>query len=402
MSYPVSNVNILTETFESLIIRQNVLAWLTTNDVLTANATGAETGNSTTSKTGRLYGMFMANNIVAQDSLRGGNTSTSGTLTVTSNVDVYVAAAAASILRLGNSTSVSVINSVGASFSNNASNTNITGASVLMQTNTVVNTIANSTTITISNGAVNSQMTSIGFVAGNVAANQTTLVVGANVVANTTSLFIGNSTVNTVSNNNGMVASNSTFVTTVSRSGVYSNGVLAITGQANVANSLGVVGAVAFSNTLAVTGGTTLSNNITVAGQANINNNLNVTGNVSVNSDLIVKSDLTVQVSANSDIGTDIVNNLLVYRFAKADFSTAKLLVQVKKGTNTQISEIILAHNNSAAEITVYGTVSSPPSTSSSPLLATFTANLNNANVELFILQTQSSSAVKVIADLIK
>jgi hypothetical protein len=215
-------------------------------------------------------------------------------------------------------------------------------------------------------------------------------------------LFIGNSTVNTVSNNNGMVASNSTFVTTVSRSGVYSNGVLAITGQANVANSLGVVGAVAFSNTLAVTGGTTLSNNITVAGQANINNNLNVTGNVSVNSDLIVKSDLTVQVSANSDIGTDIVNNLLVYRFAKADFSTAKLLVQVKKGTNTQISEIILAHNNSAAEITVYGTVSSPPSTSSSPLLATFTANLNNANVELFILQTQSSSAVKVIADLIK
>jgi hypothetical protein len=131
-------------------------------------------------------------------------------------------------------------------------------------------------------------------------------------------------------------------------------------------------------------------------------NTLAVTGNVSINSDLIVKTDLIVQVNSNADIGSDTSNSLLVYRYPKVDFSTAKLLVQVKKGNNTQISEIIMAHNGSASELTVYGTVSSPPSGTSAPLLATFTSNLNNANVELFVLQTQANSSVKIVADLIR
>lgn len=226
MSYPISNVNILTETFESLIIRQNALAWLATNDILTANATGADTGNTTTSKIGRLYGTFMSNTVIVQDVLRGGNVTTSANLTVTSNAYIF--------------------------------------------------------------------------------------------------------------------------------------------------------GAVTMANTLAVT------------------------GNVSINSDLIIKTDLVTRVTANADIGIDTSNNVLIYTYPKTDFSTAKLLVQVKKGNNTQISEIIMAHNGSASELTVYGTVSSPASGNSSPLLATFTSNLNSANVELFILQTQANSSVKVVADLIR
>ncbi len=402
MSYPVSNVNILTETFESLIIRQNSLAWLTTNDVLTANATGADTGNTTTSKIGRLFGTFMSNTLIAQDSLRGGNVSTSANLAVTSNVDVYVAASAAPVLRVGNSTSVSVVNSVGAAFGNGTSNTTVSNSVVVVQSNTTVNTIVNSTSIVVSNGSVNSSINYLGFTTGNVVANQTTVVVGANVVANTSSLRIGNSTVNAVTTTDGIVVSNSTVSTTVSRTTLSTNGTLSATGSTTLANTLALTGSATFSNTLAVTGNTTLSNTVSVTGNATFSNTVAIVGNVSVNSDLIIKTDRVMQVSSNADIGTDVVNNLLVYRFAKTDYSTAKLLVQVKKGTNTQISEIILAHNGSAAEITVYGTVSSPPSGNSSPLLATFTANLNNANVDLLIVQTQINSSVKIAADLIK
>ena len=64
---------------------------------------------------------------------------------------------------------------------------------------------------------------------------------------------------------------------------------------------------------------------------------------------------------------------------------------------------MVLAHNSTDSYITVYGTVSSPPASSSAnSLLGTFTANINNANVELLITQSVANSAVKIGAHLIK
>ena len=566
MAFPISNVNVLVDTWESLIIRHNAMARVITNDVITANASIANTGNSTVSKIAQLWGTFGANTIVVSNALRGGNVSSNGTLTITSNVDVYVAAAATSLLRVGNSTSISTVNSVGASFSNGAANTTISTETVSVK-NASGNTTVNASAVALVNSTSNVSITPVGLTAGNVVANQTVISIGANVVANTTTILVGNSTVNTTSNNSTVSIANSTKSTVISITGISTNGTLlvtqaatlsntiAVTGNATLSNTLDVTGAATLSNTIVVTGGATLSNtlnvtgianiasntnvylaggaapqlivgnstsisiitsvgasfsnnatntsinnetilirssatvnaisnssglyvanssvsssltrsgltagivvanqsqvsvgsnvvanttailvgnstintvinsssvavvgslsgitlsltgNATVSGSANVTGNLNttgilnVTGNVISNGNLILKTDLVVDVSANADIGASTGSNILLYRFDKTLFSTGEFTVQVKKGSNTQISKIMLAQNNTSAELTVYGTVSSPPSGNSSPLLASFTANLNNANVELFISQTQPNSSVKLAAQLLK
>ena len=566
MAFPISNVNVLVDTWESLVIRHNAMARIITNDAITANVSIASTGNSTVSKIAQLYGTFGANTIVATTGLRGGNVSSNGTLTITSNVDVYVAAAATSLLRVGNSTSISTVNSVGASFSNGTANATISTETVSVK-NASGNTTVNASAIALVNSTSNVSITSVGLTAGNVVANQTVISIGANVVANTTTILVGNSSVNTTSNNSTVSIANSTKSTVISITGISTNGTLlvtgaatlsntiAVTGAATLSNTVGITGAATMSNTLAVTGATTLSNTLNVTGVANIASNTNVyltsgpapdltvgnstsisvitslgasfsnnatntsisnetilirssatvnaisnssglyvsnstvsasltrlgltagivvanqsqvsvganvtantttilvgnssinavinsssvavvgslsgitlalsgnatisgaanvtgnvnstgmltvTGNVVSNGNLVLKTDLVVDVSANADIGAGTGSNILIYRFDKTVFSTGEFTVQVKKGSNTQISKIMLAQNNTSAELTVYGTVSSPPSGNSSPLLASFTANLNNANVELFISQTQPNSSVKLAAQLLR
>jgi hypothetical protein len=104
-----------------------------------------------------------------------------------------------------------------------------------------------------------------------------------------------------------------------------------------------------------------------------------------------------VNVSANGNIGA--VGPVLVYTFPKTTYSSGKFEVQVKNG-NTQLSELVLAHDNASnAFVTVYGTVAS--NGAASPL-GTFTANTDTANVNLYLVQTVANSAVKVIAHLIK
>jgi len=566
LAFPISNVNVLVDTWESLVIRHNAMARIITNDAITANVSIASTGNSTVSKIAQLYGTFGANTIVATTGLRGGNVSSNGTLTITSNVDVYVAAAATSLLRVGNSTSISTVNSVGASFSNGTANATISTETVSVK-NASGNTTVNASAIALVNSTSNVSITSVGLTAGNVVANQTVISIGANVVANTTTILVGNSSVNTTSNNSTVSIANSTKSTVISITGISTNGTLlvtgaatlsntiAVTGAATLSNTVGITGAATMSNTLAVTGATTLSNTLNVTGVANIASNTNVyltsgpapdltvgnstsisvitslgasfsnnatntsisnetilirssatvnaisnssglyvsnstvsasltrlgltagivvanqsqvsvganvtantttilvgnssinavinsssvavvgslsgitlalsgnatisgaanvtgnvnstgmltvTGNVVSNGNLVLKTDLVVDVSANADIGAGTGSNILIYRFDKTVFSTGEFTVQVKKGSNTQISKIMLAQNNTSAELTVYGTVSSPPSGNSSPLLASFTANLNNANVELFISQTQPNSSVKLAAQLLR
>jgi hypothetical protein len=226
---------------------------------------------------------------------------------------------------------------------------------------------------------------------------------------------------------------------------------LGVTGAANLASTLGVVGAVALSNTLSVTGTANVSNTLGVTGLVtasaglntttvnanvaiNVGANVNLTldrinvGNASVNTFITstaietdgtltvagqstltgavaiggtttFKTDYVVDVSANGDIGS-VIGPVLVYRFTKATYSSGKFEVQVKKGSNTQLSELVLAHDNAAnAFVTVYGTVAS--NGGASPL-GTFIANTDTANVNLYLVQTVANSAVKVVAHLIK
>ena len=129
-----------------------------------------------------------------------------------------------------------------------------------------------------------------------------------------------------------------------------------------------------------------------------------IVGNTTINSSsATISNDYRIDVSSNSNIGAGTGTPIKIYGFTKADWSSAKFEVQIKNTGNTQIAELVLAHDGTTAYVSVYGVVASPAAgnNSGSPL-GTFTANVNNANVDLLLSQTSTASAVKVIAHLIK
>jgi hypothetical protein len=285
--------------------------------------------------------------------------------------------------------------------------------------------------------------------------------VGANVNLSNTRITVGTSSENTFIT---ATAIETDGTLSVANTTTLSN-TLSVTGATTLSNTLGVTGAATLSNTFAVTGAATLSNTVGVTGAATLSNTLNVTGlstlsgamntttanasvamNVGANVNLTLtrinvgnatvntfitstaietdgtltvagqstlsgavaiggtttfKTDYVVDVSANADIG-NVIGPVLIYTFTKATYSSAKFEVQVKKGSNTQLSELVLAHNGTTdAYVTVYGTVAS--NGAASPL-GTFIANTGSSdtNVNLYLQQTVANSAVKVIAHLIK
>ena len=154
-----------------------------------------------------------------------------------------------------------------------------------------------------------------------------------------------------------------------------------VTGAANALSTFGVTGAANALSTLGVTGATTLANTLSVVGTTTIN------------------TDYVIQVTANSNLGATVGSPLLVYSFPKTTYSSAKITSQVKtSGGNTQISEIVLAHDTTTPYITVYATVASPIGANN----GIYSVAINNANVELSFTQTSSSSGTKVVAHLIK
>lgn len=180
-------------------------------------------------------------------------------------------------------------------------------------------------------------------------------------------------------------------------------GVTTLGNNATVVGTLGVTGAATLSNTLAVTGSTTLSNTLGVAGTTTISNTVSVTGTSTFGGAMTIKTEHVVDVFANGNLGVTTGSDVLVFQYPKADYSSAKLLIQMKNAGNTQISEALIAHDTTTAYITTYGTVSSPPASNAGvSLLGTFSANVDTTNVRVYVKQTRASSATKVIAQFIK
>lgn len=283
--------------------------------------------------------------------------------------------------------------------------------------------VANTSSLRISNSSVNTEVST-----GQVR-------VGANVISNTTTIRVGNSSVSVTA-------------------GV--DGTLAVTNAATFANTLQVVGAANALSTFGVTGLTTLLGNVnttvanasiavnvganvtantttirvgnasvfsamtnsqiattgtlSVAGNTSLQANVTVGGTLEVptlrvTSGLVLEGDYAIDIASNANIGTSTSTPILIYQFARADYRTGKLMVQVTNGANTQMSEMVIAHNNTDAYITIYGTVSSPPGANNfNALLGNFTSSINSTSnaVELFLQQTQANSAVKVVAHLVK
>jgi hypothetical protein len=449
----VANVDIITETFELWLLKTNTLLDALSKEIITANATVANTGNTAFPRSAQLYGKFGSNTVVATDELRGGNT-TGGydVLTITTNTVLSNSSVTTINFRIGNTTINSVSNSSSLLISNSIHSTLATEGFVRVG-NTTVNTVANSSSVLISN-SINSTLATEGFVRTgnsvvNTVANSSSVLISnsihstlateglirtgnsvVNTVANSSSILIsnsihstlateglirtGNATINTIANSTIIKIANSISSANIDaisfKTGISTVNTIAISVGSNVVvtatnlttgNStvntaisqskihtdgfLRVLGNTALSNTLAVTGTTTLSNTLSVGGISTF------------------KTEYVLDVSANADLGSTTGTPVLAYVFAKATYSSGKFEVQVKNGANTQLSEMVLAHNSTDSYVTVYGTVSSPPASSSAnSLLGTFTANINNANVELLIIQSVANSAVKIVAHLIK
>ena len=330
-------------------------------------------------------GIFTANTIeislganVTANATNGGTVQVTGTATVGNTV--------------ANSSGVFVGNSL-----NSAEHTSVRFIAV-EGSNT---TLANTRIISIANATSTSNVTPTGFFAGIVTANQTTVAVGANVFATANALFVGNATFTTTVGNGSITSSANLIVTAtdyvkiVGAMNVSSNATLASTlsvaGAANVLSTLGVTGAATLSNTLAVTGNTTLSNTLAVTGTASYANIVTF------------KTEHVVDVFANGNLGATIGSDLLVFQFPKADYSSVKLIIQLKNTGNTQISEVLVAHDTTDAYLTTYGTVSAPPTANAAlSLLGIFSANTDTTNVRVYVNQKIASTAAKVVAQFIK
>ena len=261
--------------------------------------------------------------------------------------------------------------------------------------------LANTRIVSIVNSTSTSNVTPTGFFAGIVAANQTVIAVGANVFANATTLLVGNSSFNTVVGNGSITSSANLTITPTSHLVVV--GAATVSSNVALANTLAVTGNTNLSNTLTVTGATTLASTLGVTGATTLANTLAVTGAATYANIVTFKTEHVVDVFANGNLGATTGSDLLVFTFPKADYSSAKLLIQMKNAGNTQISEALIAHDTTTAYITTYGTVSSPPAANAGvSLLGTFSANVDTTNVRVYVKQTTASTAAKVVAQFIK
>ena len=262
-------------------------------------------------------------------------------------------------------------------------------------------TLANTRIISIVNSTSTSNVTPTGFSAGIVTANQTVVAVGANVFANATTVLVGNATFNTAIGNGSITSSANLTITPTSHLVVV--GAATVSSNVALANTLSVVGNTNLSNTLSVTGATTLANTLGVTGATTLANTLAVTGPATYANIATFKTEHVVDVFANGNLGATTGSDLLIFQFAKADYSSAKLLIQLKNAGNTQISEALIAHDTTDAYMTTYGTVSSPATANAGlSLLGNFSANADTTNVRVYVNQKIASSSAKVVAQFIK
>jgi hypothetical protein len=138
-------------------------------------------------------------------------------------------------------------------------------------------------------------------------------------------------------------------------------------------------------------------------GNTSTSDNLNFSSNCNISGTIFHQNNYIFDSLSNTNIGVSTVTPIKVFSFNKTEYSSGKFNVQIRNGANTQLSEIVLAHNTSNSYISTYASISSPPSANSSlSLLGNFSSNINGANVELLILQNNPSSSVTVVANLIK
>ena len=399
---PVAN----SQNFGTWLARTNQLTAIISANVVTTDNT---VSGGMTSGNGTVNGSFGSNTLFVIDNMRGGNVTTSNTLTIISNT-IFSNTSSNLVSFVSNATSSNVLISV--------DRVNITGNTAF----------ANS--ISAPQGTFNT-------IIGN-----TSLAIGSNVNISTSSVSVGNSTVNTY----------------FTISALSTNGSLGVYRAATLANTLSTTGAVTLSNTLAVTGNTTLSNTITlndirfsVDSSSTVGNTthrplkiwsdnvettdltvtglitgtFNTDGNIIPNSnttndlgsaakwfdEIYVQSITTNSITTNGviettdsfklpdgSIITSSSNTTVGYgqqavdTFSTTTYRSADYVISIKdnNANGYQITKILIVHDGGTSYATEYGTMATNTS------LGIFSTDINNGNVRLLVTPTSTSTTMKI------
>ena len=130
-------------------------------------------------------------------------------------------------------------------------------------------------------------------------------------------------------------------------------------------------------------GSLTIEGGITANGPGNFEDTITIqsqTNNAGAYADSTEFRSDTSTIAAGATAATTFTS------FVKADFSTAKLLVQVKQGTNVHATELLLVHDGTDVYLTEYGTVYN------SDILVTFDAVVSGSDI--VVQATNTSAAV--------
>jgi hypothetical protein len=161
--------------------------------------------------------------------------------------------------------------------------------------------------------------------------------------------------------------------------------------------------------TLEVSGNTSLyanlavSKNVTVSGTMNVSQAVGFGSTLSVNGTISQQDIKFSEIVSNTDVG--LAGTRRIYFFPATTYKAGKLLIEVETsdGANTQLSEAIITGNTTVSHMTVYATVSTPPSpTQGASLIGTFSTNVVTNNIEVYLTTSLNNCKTKVIADLIK
>lgn len=138
-------------------------------------------------------------------------------------------------------------------------------------------------------------------------------------------------------------------------------------------------------------GGLTIEGGITANGPGNFEDTITIqsqTNNSGAYADSTEFRSDTSTIAAGSSAATTFTS------FVKANFSTAKLLVQVKQGTNVHATELLLVHDGTDVYLTEYGTVYN------SDILVTFDAVVSGSDIVVQATNTSASVTANALTTL--
>ena len=322
MARSVANLDILTENFEAWVVRTNTLLDALSFEIITANSSWANTGNSTVMRNAQLYGKLVANTIYLNDALSGGsNTTTTANLNITSNAlftgaSVNVASNAtltgltfftSNVQANGN-----LLNILGTTM-NVSSNVAVVSNNQSFSSNSIVQALYITGNATVTNTAIAGNNFNVS--STNTYLTGINIISSANILSTANSqLFKSNGSITAISIQGNSLSTN----TTVGGTDFNISSNVAITGvNHTISGNVNVDSATLFvdaTNNRVGLSNSTPDATLSVTGTANVSANTRVGGVFTVANDTIITGFANVTTSVNSailSVGTAFVANSL-------------------------------------------------------------------------------------------